>query len=67
SLRHQIFPRWIIRCDSRPVGWDREIIKIVPGFRPTFIAAVVDWTELAMMMTIKTAKESGQGGEGDHD
>jgi hypothetical protein len=49
------------------MGGDSGIIKIVPGFRPTFIAAVADWTELAMLITIETAKESGQGGEGDHD
>jgi hypothetical protein len=46
---------------------DRGIIKIVLGFRPTFIAGVVDWTELAMLITIEIAKESGQEGEGDHD
>ena len=50
-----------------PMGGDRGIIKIVLGFRPTFIAAVVDWTELAMLITVETAKESGQEGEGDHD
>jgi hypothetical protein len=49
------------------MGGDRGIIKIVLGFRPTFIAAVVDWTELAMLITVETAKESGQEGEGDHD
>jgi hypothetical protein len=41
------------------MGGDSGIIKIVPGFRPTFIAAVVDLTELAMLITIETAKESG--------
>jgi hypothetical protein len=49
------------------MGGDRGFIKIVLGFRPTFIAAVVDWTELAMLITVETAKESGQEGEGDHD
>ena len=38
------------------MGGDRGIIKIVLGFRPTFIAAVVDWTELAMLITVETAK-----------
>lgn len=35
------------------MGGDRGIIKIVLGFRPTFIAAVVDWTELAMLITVR--------------
>ena len=35
------------------MGGDRRIIKIVLGFRPTFIAAVVDWTELAMLITVR--------------
>ena len=49
------------------MGGDRGIIKIVLGFQPTFIAEVVDWTELAMLITVEAAKESGQEGEGDHD
>jgi hypothetical protein len=49
------------------MGGDRGMIKIVLGFRSTFIAAVVDWTELAMLITVETAKESAQEGEGDHD
>lgn len=35
------------------MGGDRGIIKIVLGFRPTFVAAVVDWTELAMLITVR--------------
>ena len=42
------------------MGGDRGIIKIVLRFRPTFIAAVVDRTELAILITVETAKESGQ-------
>ena len=49
------------------MGGDRGIIKIVLGFRPIFIATVVDRTELAMLMTVEIAKKSGQEGEGDHD
>jgi hypothetical protein len=35
------------------MGGDSKIIKIVLGFRPTFIAAVVDRTELAMLSPSK--------------
>jgi hypothetical protein len=42
------------------MGGDRGIIKIVLGFRPTFIAAVVDWTELAMLITDLCATLSGK-------
>jgi hypothetical protein len=39
------------------MGGDRGIIKIVLGFRPTFIAAVVDWTELTMLMRRSLVKK----------
>jgi hypothetical protein len=65
-LRHQIFPRRI-RTRPAPNGWGSGIIEIVLGFRPTFIAAVVDWTGLAMLINVETAKKSGQEEEGDHD
>jgi hypothetical protein len=48
------------------MGGDRGIIKIVVGFgQPSLL--LVDWTELAMLITVETAKEAGQEGEGDHD
>jgi hypothetical protein len=39
---------------------DTTIIKIVLAFRPTCIAAAVDWAELAIWITVEIAKESWQ-------
>jgi hypothetical protein len=46
---------------------DTTIIKIVLAFRPTCIAAAVDWMELAMLITVEIAKESWSRRRGDHD
>ena len=46
--------------DPCPMGGDTTIIKIVLAFRPTCIAAAVDWAELAMWITVEIAKESWQ-------
>jgi hypothetical protein len=37
-------------------GTSTTIIKIVLAFRPTCIAAAVDWMELAMLFTVEIAK-----------